>query len=422
MTMKNYDMNSTVIGNCNRNDNDDNGDGNCRDGKSQSHDEHIDVDEENNTDTDRGQRLLLSTTTTANSNRRTSAASSLLSSFVSLFTSFQSIVLLMISLLVLSSSTFSSSTTTTRRKKPSSSSSLLSSLSSSWFSSIFLCFLFLGTSSFCFISKTRAFCHHSHHSPLLHPLHQKRPLVVANTPTTNRYSPIIQTQQTQQQHQQQQQQGDKNHFSSSGTSSASSALYYGRPDWMRRFGRIEEKRKERVMIYTALRKRQKELGIVQVGDHKNRVAEKMMQNTQPQRYRVVSPSDILHNSKSINNSTTYNDHNHDDDDLLKVYIFVPENDWDANDESNVLERLNHGDIITSINKEITSSKTTTTNSKSSASKTKTTSTPSTIDPNFVVDVTWIEHDRGGWSPSIVNGITRLIPIDDDHHTNNDAFQ
>merc|ERR1712238_47354 len=185
-----------------------------------------------------------------------------------------------------------------------------------------------------------------------------------------------------------------------------------------------------VMIYTALRKRQKELGIVQVGDHKNRVAEKMMKKTQPQRYRVVSSSDIIHTSKNNNSSTTYqqDEHKYDDNDLLKVYIFVPENDWDANDESNVLERLKHGDIITSINKEITSSKTTTTsNSKSlsllSTSKTKTTSTPSTIDPNFVVDVTWIEHDRGGWSPSIVNGVTRLIPIDDDdNHHSNGAFQ
>merc|ERR1712238_308029 len=183
-----------------------------------------------------------------------------------------------------------------------------------------------------------------------------------------------------------------------------------------------------VMIYTALRKRQKELGIVQVGDHKNRVAEKMMKKTQPQRYRVVSSVDIIHTSKN-NNSTAYQQDEHipDDNDLLKVYIFVPENDWDANDESNVLERLKHGDIITSINKEITSSKTTTTtNSKSlslsSTSKTKTTSTPSTIDPNFIVDVTWIEHDRGGWSPSIVNGVTRLIPIDDDNPTTNDAFQ
>merc|ERR1712238_230042 len=178
--------------------------------------------------------------------------------------------------------------------------------------------------------------------------------------------------------------GDRNHFSSS--SSSASALYYGRPDWMRRFGRIEEKRKERVMIYTALRKRQKELGIVQVGDHKNRVAETMMKNTQPQRYRVVSSSDIIHtSSKNKNSTTTYQQDEHipddDDDDLLKVYIFVPENDWDANDESNVLERLNHGEIITSINQEITSSSSSTTStnnnnksssSLSSSSKTKTT--------------------------------------------------
>merc|ERR1712238_547907 len=143
-----------------------------------------------------------------------------------------------------------------------------------------------------------------------------------------------------------------------------------------------------VMIYTALRKRQKELGIVQVGDHKNRVAEKVMKKTQPQRYRVVSSVDI-HTSYNSNNSTTayqQDEHIPDDNDLLKVYIFVPENDWDANDESNVLERLKHGDIITSINKEITSSKTTTTttnskvSSSSTSNNTKTTSTPSTIDP------------------------------------------
>merc|ERR1719272_222313 len=99
---------------------------------------------------------------------------------------------------------------------------------------------------------------------------------------------------------------------------------------MRRFGRIEEKRKERVMIYTSLRKRQKELGIVQV-DHKHiMVAEKM--NKTPQRYRVVSSSDI-HSNSNNRNSTAYHDQDKDDD-LLKVYIFVPEDDWDANDESN----------------------------------------------------------------------------------------
>merc|ERR1740130_1616600 len=123
-------------------------------------------------------------------------------------------------------------------------------------------------------------------------------------------------------------------------------------------------------------------------------------NKTPQRYRVVSSSNIHSNSNSNRNSTAY----HDDDDLLKVYIFVPEDDWDANDESNVLERLNHGEIITSINQEITSSSssssTTSTNnnnksssSLSSSSKTKTTTSASTIDPNFVVEVTWIEHDR-----------------------------
>jgi len=391
MTMTNNNSKSSiVIGDCN-----DNNSGNNRNRDGHPHDDEndasFDVDEEKNNDMVLQLLPTTATTTIAANSRRTSSSSS----------------------------------------------SLLSSLSSSWFSSILLCFLFLGTSSFCFISKTRAFCHHSHHSPLH--FHHRSPIVQVATPTGSRYSRIIQIQTQQKTHQQYQQHHQhqyfgRNPFSSSSSATSATALYFGRPDWMRRFGRIEEKRKERVMIYTSLRKRQKELGIVQV-DHKHiMVAEKM--NKTPQRYRVVSSSDI-HNSDN-RNSTAYQDKD-DDDDLLKVYIFVPEDDRDANDESNVLERLNHGEIITSINQEITSSSsssstTTSTNNKSSSlsssSKTKTTtsSSASTIDPNFVVEVTWIEHDRGGWSPCIVDGITRLIPIDDDNdninnnNNNNDAFQ
>jgi hypothetical protein len=163
---------------------------------------------------------------------------------------------------------------------------------------------------------------------------------------------------------------------------------------MRRAGRIEEKRKERKQIYNSLRKRQNELGIL----------------LKPERYRVVSS-----NNNNNNNSNNVDvDVDNVNNFLLKVYLFLPENDWDANDESNVFDRLNHGEIITSINKEKISASTSASDSNNN--------TDNDTDDYLSVgeEVIWIEHDRGGWSPTTVDGIIRLIPILDDDDDKNDS--
>jgi len=222
----------------------------------------------------------------------------------------------------------------------------------------------------CCLSMINAFhCHHPSHRSL--PRHSK-------------------IQQTRQQVQVQRQQQS--------TSKTTSLNLFLRPDWMRRAGRIEEKRKERKQIYNSLRKRQNELGIL----------------LKPERYRVVSSNN--NNNNNSNNVDVDVDVDNVNNFLLKVYLFLPENDWDANDESNVFDRLDHGEIITSINKEkITAS------ASASASDSNINPDNDTDDYSSVgEEVIWIEHDRGGWSPTTVDGIIRLIPILDDDDDKNDS--
>lgn len=194
----------------------------------------------------------------------------------------------------------------------------------------------------------------------------------------------------------QQQQQQSYYLASSSSSSSSVLTMLLRPDWMRRAGRIEELRKERIqtIIYKSLRQRQKELGLVVVvateegintttaDPNKNNAKKKKKKKNLPQRYRVVS---TMRNDGDINS---------DGHDPLKVYLFIPENKWDLNDESNVIYRLDHGEVITS-------TKTETIRGVDNKQQQQLTTTT----------VLWIEHDRGGWSPSIVDGITRLVLIE-----------
>ena len=72
---------------------------------------------------------------------------------------------------------------------------------------------------------------------------------------------------------------------------------------------------------------------------------------------------------------------------------IPDNDLEANDKTNIFDRLNHGDIITSV------------------CQRKVPNTFNSRDNDKDTDlIIWIEHDQGGWSPSTVNGVQRLIPI------------
>lgn len=144
-------------------------------------------------------------------------------------------------------------------------------------------------------------------------------------------------------------------------------------------------------MYEALRKRQDELGIPRALPSNKPKDEKVMK---PQRYRVVS-------SSNNSNNTSY-------EDGLAIYPFVPENAVEANDESNVLDRLDTGEIVTAVRRKSVAD--------ASAEPPRMSVVAATAIYNVQLkirtDILWIEHDRGGWSPCIVDGETRLIPVEE----------
>jgi len=270
--------------------------------------------------------------------------------------------------------------------------------------------------------------------------------------------------------QQQQRQRQRNPFptatrdrqQSTTSATTATALSLFRPDWMRRAGRIEEKRKAQRAMYESLLKRREELGITTTTTTTTTTTMLPKKTTPstatlPQKYRVVCRSESNRGGNSNSSDTAAaNDHTTndidracDDDDvddsslLLEIYLFVPENEAEASDESNILDRLRHGEIVTSIQKRTVRC------SRSSSSNNNNTSTERArrpadvakilaasiiynvdtgIDPFTPVlrgqrggdddddddHVLWIEHDKGGWSPSMVDGILRLVPLDDDN--------
>ena len=162
---------------------------------------------------------------------------------------------------------------------------------------------------------------------------------------------------------------------------------------MRRAGRIEEKRKERRDMYESLWKRQDELGIrkdmyKRVGDAKD---------TKPRKFKVAPPS-----NNSANNTITKFDY----DDGLAIYAYVPENAVEANDESNVVDRLDPGEII--VAKRI--KKFPDANAPPPRLAVVAATAIYNVQNSIRTDILWIEHDRGGWSPSFVDGVRRLVPI------------
>ena len=204
-----------------------------------------------------------------------------------------------------------------------------------------------------------------------------------------------------------------------------------RPDWMRRAARIAELRKERVTvtIYKSLRQRQKELGLVTTTEEEvikstddptssnsRKKKNKTTRNKKamPQRYRVVSSAMINTRNQNNNNNNNNNTSSHACEDAtsgrydaLNVYLFLPENNLDLNDKSNIIYRLDHGEIITSTTKKTVPVAVEDDKQQAQQQQQK----QQQQQQQQSTAVLWIEHDRGGWSPSIVNGVTRLVPIE-----------
>jgi len=187
---------------------------------------------------------------------------------------------------------------------------------------------------------------------------------------------------------------------------SSSALGLLRPDWMRRAGRIEEKRKERRGMHESLRKRQAELDIRTTRFGKTAKDK----DTTPRMYIVVAPT-------NNSNSTSYNgtsDNTNESKNRLPIYPFVPEDEVEFNDEYNVLDWLDHGEIVKAIRTKKVNDHSVPPPPMAVVAATMIYSVPTKIQ----TDILWIEHDRGGWSPTIVDGVKRLIPIDGDANSSN----
>ncbi len=144
-------------------------------------------------------------------------------------------------------------------------------------------------------------------------------------------------------------------------------------------------------MFDALRKRQDELGMPQTLFRKGK-------DRSTKKYLVVS---------ATNRSGNYNGTVGSNDNGLAVYPYVPDDEMEADDQSNVLDWLDHGEIVTAIRSK--------TVADARAPPPPLAVVAATliynIDPKIQRDVLWIEHDRGGWSPTIVDGKTRLIPLD-----------
>ena len=174
---------------------------------------------------------------------------------------------------------------------------------------------------------------------------------------------------------------------------STSTLFLLRPDWMRRAGRIEQKRKERRKMFESLRKRQDELGIQRTIARTTDRWKKMT----PTKYIVITP-------KSPQNGTIVQSDG--DCNGLAVYPFVPEDEVEARDESNILDWLEHGEIVEAVRAKKVTDDSVPPPSTAVMAAAMIYNVPSKIQS----EILWIEHDKGGWSPTIVDGVTRLIPI------------
>ena len=131
-----------------------------------------------------------------------------------------------------------------------------------------------------------------------------------------------------------------------------------RPDWLRRASRIKRIKEEKTkQVYQSLKQQQKQLGIGKLYRCRN-----------PHNYssfeEFEKKQQIVGNRK---------------EQLLNVYLNIPENEYEASDETNIIHRLKDGEIV-----------------RSTAPK----------------QGNCIEHDQGGWSAEILEGMTRLEPLED----------
>jgi len=137
---------------------------------------------------------------------------------------------------------------------------------------------------------------------------------------------------------------------------------FGRPDWMRRMGRIEKKKEENKM-YVSLSERRRLLGV-------------------GKKFKCFSPPSVLSSELSTGEGDDLffsfkPQLEEGEEGLLNVYLDIPENDIERCDKTNIINQLESGEIVTSVG------------------------------PRKGV---WIEHDKGGWSPTVLDGFTRLRPV------------
>jgi hypothetical protein len=172
-----------------------------------------------------------------------------------------------------------------------------------------------------------------------------------------------------------------------------------RPDWLRKASKVKQ-----------IRQRRNRADLESLS---TKAAQGSSDDESGRLYQCCNPSTINMNyansknsssksgsSESIGRSMNWNEQ------LLNVYLLIPETDYEATDETNIMGQLRHGEVVRSM--------TTTT-----AAATLDTSTGSTTKPNNTYGrICWIEHDKGGWSPTVVDGMTRLIPIDENDDGNN----
>ena len=184
-----------------------------------------------------------------------------------------------------------------------------------------------------------------------------------------------------------------------------------RPDWLRKASRVKriQQRNNRANLESL--SSSSSVGNKKSGGRKGRL------------YQCCNPSVIEFNRSGSDNGISNNSRIRKTTDKqahfpssapswkeqrLNVYLNIPETEDEANDQTNILCRLGHGDIVRSV-----SSSTISTTTSSVVSNRDRTTSNTCKRKESIQQVHWIEHDMGGWSPTTVDGMTRLVPIDGD---------
>lgn len=127
-----------------------------------------------------------------------------------------------------------------------------------------------------------------------------------------------------------------------------------RPDWLRRAARMKKIKDDKSkMVFDSLKARQKELDMGKL-------------------YKCCNNPVAAGSGFDERGVFKY------EEDLLNVYLNIPETEYEELDVSNIIHQLRNGDVV-----------------KSTA-------------PSRGI---WIEHDQGGWSALVVDGKVRLELLD-----------